>query len=278
MKIINKIILLIIVSFSTFSCTKDLEVYDLKNNRLGFSNSSITSFTFAYDSKKVTMDTVSISVVTSGFITDYDRPLEIEQVYYQPTDQNGEKLDSVLQAIPGIHYIPFDDSELKDKYYIPAGRNSASIPIILKRDPSLQNDRYYLKIAIKENEYFKQSFKDKITTTFELSDMLSQPSSWERINNWCFAGEYGPVKHQFMIEVSGKKCDEDYFFNIYHPGLTVDYGVVDYLSSFYSNKLIELNKKRKSEGLGLLREAPAAPGTEGILVQFKFRGNLLPVE
>ena len=80
------------------------------------------------------------------------------------------------------------------------------------------------------------------------TDMLTKPDAWGAAMNWYF-GEYGKVKHQFMIDVTGEKWDDDYINSFIN-----DYGYVTYLKSKLRTALDEENARRRAAGLGDLCE------------------------
>lgn len=49
-----------------------------------------------------------------GFVRDYDRYVSFEQIGVEP--------DSVYNAEPGVHYVSFDDEEVRHLMVLPPGR------------------------------------------------------------------------------------------------------------------------------------------------------------
>lgn len=275
----KKILYIVFVGILLYSCENNLNPYNSSINRLGFEydrdsygqiDDSIKRFTFVYSHSSIKSDTVWIDLRTVGFLADYDRPFLLKQTAYKDKDGN-----NVKQAIKGTHYLPFDDEKIKYRYYIPAGKNQVLVPIVLNRDKSLKDDKYYLKIEIQANEYFSQSYIPNSSIVIEISDILTKPKHWNGFAEYYFAGKYGQVKHKFMIDVSGKKIDDEYFYKIVGEPENVDMGYTTYLSSFYSSKLREYNLERKKQGLGELREEPKSEGLEGELVRFTLYGNVV---
>lgn len=278
----NIYILLLLCVGLLSSCEEELKPYDYSKNTLGFEYDrnqynqivdSIKRFTFVYQPLEVVVDTIWIDVRTTGFVVDYDRPIKLKQVDFNDEDEQEVEGEELLQAESGIHYVPFDSPEVASLYYMPAGKNQTLLPLIVKRDVSLKETRRYLKIELEENEHFSESYIKNRGWIVELSDVLTKPSTWNGAIWYYFAGDYGKVKHQFMIDVSGDIIDEAYFYKLLNP---LDMAYTQYLSTFYSNKLREENARRAEQGLGLLREAPTEEGAEGKLVQFVLYGR--PIE
>ncbi len=63
------------------------------------------SYSFVYVGDEVEVDTVWFEISTMGFVSDEDRPLELEQIQ---TGKNDAKAD--------VHYVAFTNEELKAKY------------------------------------------------------------------------------------------------------------------------------------------------------------------
>lgn len=255
-------ILPVLATLSLFSCEKTIETYSSPDNKIGFVfesyRDSITRHTFVYDNETVIEHTIMVDVQTIGFVTDYDRKISIAQI-----NSDGP------QAVAGKHYVAFDDSRVADQYIMPAGKANTSIPIILLRDESLTKEEMTLTISIVQNENFSLGYTNDRKKSITVSDILTKPKYWHASAVYYFCGEYGPVKHRFMIDASGKKINDDYLFPIVgEPYSTVDMGYTSYLANFFTDKLNQHNKELASKGLPPLREVPLPGQTEGLLVSF----------
>ncbi len=229
------------------SCEKDQPVYSEETCWLNFKSlssyeSDQTEYSFVYSGSSVTQDTVWMTVTTLGFVKDYDRALAIEQVESSEND-----------AVPGKHYVAFDDPSLQKYYVMPAGAVSTDIPVVVLRDASLKSGVVNLEISIKENENFKVGYETDRYRTITISDKLSKPSNWERCSLDYYISVYTKGVHQFMIDVSGERWDEDYISSL------ADYGYVEYLGSYFAKKLEEVNAERVANGLGVLLEEDGTP-------------------
>ena len=54
-----------------------------------------------------------------GFLSDQNRPVRLEQV------STGED-----DAIPGVHYVSFDDPDFTRLCFVPANQNRTQVPVI----------------------------------------------------------------------------------------------------------------------------------------------------
>lgn len=272
MKNISKYLLLFVAILFVYSCKEELEVYSSETNRIGFSfpedADSLTKYSFVYYPQEVDEKTIWIELSTVGFVSDQDRTIKIVQV---PTG------DDRLQCVAGKHYVPFDDPSIAKHFVVPAGSNKALVPIVFKRDPSLKDGKYYIKLRVEKNDFFDLSYSTDNEKVIEVSDVISRPRYWEEDGRgqaeFYFAGEYGEEKYRFMISVATWTIDEDWFEINFKNSDVVDMGYGVYMSEYFCEKLRERNKR---EG-NLLREK-SVDGVEGELVQFVERSIPQPVE
>ena len=227
-------------------CEEALPIYETEQDCLNFTVALREEFptpvrkSFVYDSQDVVCDTIYVPVTSMGFVRDYDRPVTFEQVIVKP--------DSLYNAVPGVHYVPFDDPEVKDLMVLPAGKASAEIPIIALRDTTLRDTVSVLQLRIAPNEFFELGDRDRAECLVEIGDQLMQPK------NWMLFGTYGYVKHRFLIEMTGWRFDEATF-----DELRADYL---YASSIRTKAIAELrrvNEEREARGEGPLCEADGTP-------------------
>lgn len=239
------------------SCEKDLSANVEARGRLNFVyedylvKDSVASFSFSYGPATTLIDTVWLGVRTMGIPAEYDRPFSLQQLSTGSDD-----------AQPGVHYVPFDDPELVSKYYyIPAKAIEVQIPIVLKRDASLKEKNYILRVGFKPNESFDYGSKEFSFKRIIIADQLVKPKNW---NSYCkhFFGEYGPVKHQFMIDVSGEKWDDEYVDSVIGMYLSLDQNYLFYLAQKMYRALQEYNETHDK----LCEEG-------GIPVEFAFGGS-----
>lgn len=259
-------LLLILLGIS--SCEQEMEIYNAQgNDRLNFyyadkyNPDTLINYTFIYCPEEQMTDTIWFDLETSGFLTDYPRTISFEQLKTDGKD-----------AEAGKHYVAFDDPSMKEVYVVPANSNRARIPLIMKKDdPELKNSEVTLKIKIKENEFFKSGSVGYQIRTFKFTNMIIQPKYWDMYAEWYFAGEYGPVKYQFMIDAGaeiGVTVDDDFFYQLTGDPGKVDMGLTGYWQNFFAQALADENAERAERGEGPLREAPKQGETEGKLVTF----------
>ena len=258
MRYIKNIIIVCVLLLGMSACEKNLPLYETKECQLNFwyaddiqtddvkEEMQNGSHSFVLNSGEgVEIDTFWLKVNSMGYLSDKDRPFDLQQVLTREND-----------AKAGEHYVPFDDSDLKSKYYyIPAGKSEVMVPIVLKRAPSLSTDGdVVLKITFKENDWFKLGYPEFSVYTITISDKLSKPTAWNICNLDYYFGAYGSVKHQLMISWTGKNWDDDYIKNIlfyeyinngtswgWYPK---DSDYVNYLQRWFAEKLESENTER----------------------------------
>lgn len=228
------------------ACEEALPMYETEQDCLNFTVALREDYptpvrkTFVYDPENVVRDTIYVPVTSMGFVRDYDRPITFEQVIVKP--------DSVYNAEPGVHYVPFDDPEVKDLMVLPAGQASVDVPIIVLRDTTLRDTVTVLQLRIAPNDYFELGDRDRAECLVEIGEQLMQPK------NWMLFGTYGYEKHRFLIEMTGWRFDEETF-----EELMADYL---YASSIRTQAIAELkrvNAEREARGEGPLCEADGTP-------------------
>lgn len=247
------------------SCDKSLPVYDTPDCRLNFvyykydgsvlETEDVTdemryaSYSFVYAGEDVVIDTVWFKISTMGFVADVDRPFELEQVVTGEND-----------AIADVHYVAFSNGELKSRFYvIPARATEVEMPVVVKRDPSLDAGDVTLKFTFKENGYFKPGYDGLTVRTLSISAKLTKPSVWEESYCDYTFGLYGPEKHRLMIEWTGEKWDDKYIKEL----MDGDTAYVYYLADWFAKKLEEENAKREENDEEPYKEA------DGTLVSFE---------
>ncbi len=280
----KKIILMMAVAGMLFSCNEKWEVYNSSENRLGFdydANSSgivedsIKRFTFVYEPQDIIIDTIWLKVNTLGFLSDKDRAFELEQVEVLPSDLGDDYVEgmTIYNLEPGLHYVPFDDPSMEKYLVVKAGENTATFPFVVKRDdPKLKESKFWIKIKVKDNENFIQSYSTDQFRIIEISDIITKPAAWNGYPDYYFAGEYGPEKLRFMIDNSDWRVDDDWFNDNFGDPYNIDMGYTGYLSSYYTDKLIKYNRERKAQGLDVLKES------NGKIVRFTLYGEELNYE
>lgn len=239
------------------SCEKSLPVYDSPECRLNFDvdydgNTKelvAKSYSFIYADDDVMQDTVWIKLTTMGFLSDEDRPFELQQV---PADDGTD-------AVPGVHYVAFDDASWKDKYLsVPGGANEVKVPVVVKKDASLSLETVSLWIKVKDNANFVQGYERYCLMKILITNQLVRPSNWTDDMNYYYDA-YGPVKHRLMIDATGLKWNEEFIDELF--GANRDEGYIGYLAVLCYRALQEENARRAAVGLDVLKEADGSPVT-----------------
>ncbi len=247
------------------SCEKDLEVYSDPTCRLNFyydisdlskfkPEMALGSYSFVYGDAEVRQDTVWYEIETMGFTSGQDRPICIEQI----------QEEGAANAVPGKHYVAFDDPSLAAWYCIPAGKARTKIPVVMLRDASLTQETVALRFRIKPNEFFTIGYEPYAERVLYFTDMLAEPAKWtyaypswgsHTISLADYFGTYGVVKHRFLIEETGEKWDDEYIDKL----MTGDSEYLVYMTQKMSKRLAEVNAERAAQGKEPLAEADGTP-------------------
>ncbi|MDR1415070.1 MAG: DUF4843 domain-containing protein [Odoribacteraceae bacterium] len=249
------------------ACTQEKPMPFLGDARVQLKDTTILRHTFIYSAAEVSRDTLYIQVNTIGEMADHDRQVNIIQVPEYDitlvTDPVTNRVDTITterpnKAVPGTHYIPLDDPALRPHAVIKARTVTAMIPIILLRDASLKTDDYRLRLQLAPSEDFNTGERRMIARTILFSDRLVQPSFWDINVNYTF-GAYSTRKHQFMIDVSGEKIDNEW----YDANVRNVVGASQQYKNFFKAALARFNADPDNiaSGAAPLRETddPASP-------------------
>lgn len=185
-------------------------------------------------------DTLWVEVRLSGVPSPLPRPVPVIQV---PAD--------TLDAVPGRHYIPFDDPEVKNLVMLPANAVKAKVPVIVLRDSSLALAEYAILLEIRDNDQFDLPLPGQERFLLRVSDLATAPPNWTTATTSLWRrvfGVWGAVKMRFIIDHVG-------FSDFELTSITGD--MQDYLKTKARQKLAEYQAIN-----GPLREA------DGTLVQF----------
>lgn len=238
------------------SCEKELQLYNEEACALNFYYSdgllegnfkedmAKSNYSFVYAGSTVQVDTVWFKVRSMGFVYDYARQFEIEQI--QAEGENN--------AVAGKHFVAFNDPSLAQYYQIGANTSRGEFPVVVLRDASLSEADVVLRMRIKANDNFENGYAKFQERTLTISANLSQPSVWTLSGPLYVAyyiGEWGPIKHQWMIDNTGEKWDDEYIKSLWAG----DSGYRDYLIGKLQKKLSAENEARAAQGLDPLCEA-----------------------
>ena len=134
----------------------------------------------------------------------------------------------------------------------------------LKQVPFVKNNaepgKHYVALNSKEiepNGTFMPGYQEQNFIQVTITNKLNRPSYWSGFMNHYF-GKWGPVKHQFMMDVTGKKWDAQFLQTLF-----ADQVYTRYLQSKLKRALEKLNNERKAEGKPMLKEADGTLVTIG---------------
>lgn len=259
------------------ACEEELKPYNEDTCWVYFdligSADTLQSRTFIYVGEDAETDTVWIPLKTIGKVMDYDRPVSLSQVQ---TDE--------LDAVAGTHYVKFDDPGLSNLYVIPAGKSTVELPVVLKRDASLKTDKVLVQFELEANEHFAPGFVGPQYVQIWVTDQLDRPSFWPTASDATLntkIAPYDPVLHQFLINATGNKWDDEYiaslgltkgFLNLSYgeawawwddQGATYDSAYMNYLVSILQQALAEENAARTARGEEPLKRSDGTELTIG---------------
>lgn len=161
------------------------------------------SYSFYYESDLTVRDTLFYDVFAVGGSANVDRNFLLSQTNKQEAHS----------AKPDIHYLSFDAPEMQKAYVLKAGELKAKVPVIVLRDPDLKTDTKLLRFEIVASSDFKVGEPNKSWRKLEITDRLVIPMYWA--NNYSnfrttWLGEYSLKKHEFMIQATGQRWDQDF--------------------------------------------------------------------
>lgn len=164
-------------------------------------NDSLKRQTFVYLDNSTLIDTIYFDIYAMGNLSDKDRSFTLKQ----------EQVNEEYNAVPGVHYKAFTDSDVAGNYVIKAGQSHNLVPVILMRDASLKSNSAILKFSIVANENFQPGPEELLWRKVIFTDRISRPSAWNESVSTMYFGKYSEVKHKFMIKTTGQKWDQDFF-------------------------------------------------------------------
>lgn len=171
-------------------------------------------------------DTIWVRVNATSKIQPVDRPISIVQ----------KNIGEPGAAIPGVHYVAFDDPNIKDKMVIPANRVYGSFPVVINRHPDLDLDVLRIEMEVAENEYFRPGINLQRNFLVTTTSMATKPQYWDTGWRYFFGTTWGTVKFRFIIEVTGLT---EWTINPIGSGRDTNY--YQYLGKMVKDKFNEYN-------------------------------------
>ena len=247
-------------------CIENLPVFDAKTTWLNFNiraaadSTRYYSFIYAKNPNAV-VDTVWIELIISGNAVNYDRAISFTQLLGTNED--------VPDAISNVHFVAFDDPAVKNRYILPAGVHSVSVPVVVKRDQSLNDSDVLLFLEIAGNNDFQPGFRHHNRLRLYISNRFAQPDNWNATTIRDIA-TYTSELHEFLVMVTGEKWDYDFLLTLgyitpipYYPypqypdyisyyytdNDIYDVQYIGYIRAMLKEKLAEENEKRIVQGL-----------------------------
>lgn len=264
MKTIKYMALAAIVLTTATSCEKALEPYSNPDCYLNFrfvdnkgndyqnediaKTPSIATVPVLYNFKthgNVESDTIWIEAKTAGFVKDYDRSFDLEQI----------QVEGVRNAEPGVDYVPFDSEKAKHVQVVKADETLFKVPVIVLRSANLQTQDVVLKVRFKENENFKNGFTKMQERIISFTDRVSKPTIWDQCGLDDIFGEYGDVKYQLMIDWSGKPWSDEFILENYNK----DKAYLSYMAQVFQKRLEKENTERIEAGQSVWTEEDGTP-------------------
>lgn len=190
---------------------------------------SVVNYSFVYSDETVVRDTLWLEVKHIGHIPTTDLHFSIKQV----VETEGG------QAVPGVHYVSFDDPGIAAWCVMPAGKITTKVPLVLLRDASLQTQEIRLRLTIADGGDYLAGVDGQLQRLFVVSDQLVRPAAWERYIEAFVLGSYSKKKHEFLIRtIENERVDDEYFEKLL---AAEDYTYWGYVNKWLKIKLAEYN-------------------------------------
>lgn len=198
----KKLYILVVLSVisSTFICSCKENQMETYNDKAALyfeyatygQKDSINHSFFVYD-EDVTFDTVRVVICMTGYPENYDRPINLIQT-------NSGSPDA---AIPGTHFVAFDDPDIQKHICMPAGQVKTEIPVVMLRDKSLNIEKVRMELTIGSNEYFRPGIDKQRNFVLTTTAMAEKPNNWDTMWRYAFGPTWGSVKMKFIIDSTG---------------------------------------------------------------------------
>ena len=273
----KKLIYIFIVLTSIVGCSEEKEYLFRDVARIQFvaQGNNIPEdllYSFVYTRKDKLRDTVYLPLRVLGGPLNIDRQFNVSQieeynVIYE-YDNKGHVIDSTIimvenKAIPGIHYVAFDDPEVLELMKVRANLVIDSLPVILLRDKSLLKEKVRLKVILESSDEFQLGERGCLTKTIIFSDKLEQPTSWNYVTN-LYLGRYSEPKHELIMRVVKEQLGDEYQVNDdwFEKG-NEDNAIFVFWRSKFVEALNAFNKNPENiaSGKAPLREDPENPNS-----------------
>lgn len=202
-----------------FACSPDYMSFK-GSDCIQFRTSSDEVYTFAYFPLERQKDTLDIEIVTVGEVTNYPREIRLEQItkewkYIYDTDDTTKIVDSLWidMPYPAVEGKHFETIVENGKLVLPANQNVLHLKVVVLRDDEeIQKNARTLKLALLPSKDFELGEPLKLEKKIVISDKLERPTRWKDSSYevQTYLGPWSEVKHRLLIDVTGKRWDNDF--------------------------------------------------------------------
>lgn len=183
---IKKLFLFLFVTSSLASCKEDTGLlFNAETMVFVQSVPDSTIYTFATRPNTLMQDTVLVNCNIMGRASTSDRPITIIA-----RDSSSAKANYHYKLLPAV---------------VKANTFSAIVPIVLYRRPGLKDSTLHVIFDIKDNEFLKAGYPNRLRYKISITDKLGKPTNWETYWKNYF-GDYSEVKFRFLITATGRQA------------------------------------------------------------------------
>ncbi len=263
-------LIILFISFLAISCQQEEVHLYLGKDYIQFKKKLDSTYSFVVAGSSVKRDTVWLPAFCTGSMGAVDRSYRVQQVieykFEERKDGYGNLIDSVLvetknQAESGVHYVDFDDPGYRNLCKVSSEKVNFRVPVIVFRHLSLKDEDRVLLFEFRNSDKFDVGDSNTKRARLVISDRLIYPEAWSKYTpdesnqgKNMILGNYGKIKHQLLIDVTGKPWD-----NTFIDSLTVEEML--FYKSMASKELDKINAERAERGEPPLREDPDNPNS-----------------
>jgi hypothetical protein len=186
-----------------FDAPASLYFFRGDRNSAGQPQRDSINYSFFLSGGSATSDTIWIDARLTGEPLPVDRPFALVQANATADDA----------AIPGEHYVAFDDPAIAASVALPANATGVILPVIVKRVPDMDTVSYRLTIAISPGNLFAPGIIHRDTLVINITAMAVKPAAWDRYYDATF-GPWGQEKMRFIIDHVGYTAFDESLSNV----------------------------------------------------------------
>lgn len=178
------IMIFAVLLVSLASCDKEGVTMYVEDPTVYFSEASrVYTFVENMDRIEIGFDTLEIPVLISGSAVDYNRKVVMEIIP-----------DDTLHTASSEMYSIGEGT-------IEANSYNGYIPLRVNYSSALDDSIYYIRLKLVPNEDFHGVDLDRNTFTVSLTNKLTEPSNWSRLER--YFGPYSNSWYRFILETTG---------------------------------------------------------------------------